>query len=132
MIVVEVRGQANRTNDQVNNQKNPTWQKRMKFFVSSPLEVIKIKLFDYSPSLSTMLFAFDVMAADLPLVYAEKSNQWKVSLSHFNPAIRGNLIFDFTYTPILHHPYYKVSRADDDKLSPPSPTPRRWSNTVRI
>ncbi|KAL4464451.1 hypothetical protein ABPG72_011739 [Tetrahymena utriculariae] len=107
LLVFEVNNQVVKTDEQINNLKNPKYQKSIKFFTNSILDTLKIKFFDFSNNASIQLFKIFQRIGDLPLVNADFPNTWKIPLSTLNQEIEGNFVFSFSYTAINSHPFYK-------------------------
>ncbi|KAL4442542.1 hypothetical protein ABPG74_006944 [Tetrahymena malaccensis] len=107
LLIFEVNNQIAKTDEQINNLKNPKFQKSIKFFTNSILDTLKIKFFDFSNNASILMFEIFQRIGDLPLVNTDFPNTWKIPLSTLNQEIEGNLVFSFSYTPIISHPFYK-------------------------
>ncbi|EAR93149.2 C2 domain protein (macronuclear) [Tetrahymena thermophila SB210] len=107
LLVFEVNNQIAKTDEHINNLKNPKYQKSIKFFTNSILDTLKIKFFDFSNNASILMFKIFQRIADLPLVNTDFPNTWKIPLSTLNQEIEGNFVFTFSYTPINSHPFYK-------------------------
>lgn len=58
--------------------------------------------------MSHKLFEVNFFIAELPLKKLVEPNMFKIALSSLNKEIRGNLVFNLSYTPLTSHPYYKV------------------------